>query len=449
LKSIEHTLRNGLLISLLTMCAILWWFSSTVIKDLAEEFIYSRLTHDSEGILSAIQIDINGDTTITNASINSEYDRVFSGHYYLVTQGDGERIYSRSVWDTNLASKPVPLGSVEKWKALGPAGQELLIQATSYKKHQREYTILVAEDLTPIKASLARFHLAFAIMMVITLVLLSYIQHRQLRRSFSTLKPVFEDIKQLERGEKEQLTEDVPAEVQPLVREVNHLISKSNQRLKRSRNALGNLAHALKTPLNIIMSLAEKSEHLPQEFRDDLKTSSTDIRVIIERELKRARLAGSGSASHRFDPNEDLTGLVEVLKRIYEGKHLEFTLEYPSQGIVARLDRDDMMELLGNLLDNACKWARKAVGVEVREAEGDYIEFVVEDDGPGLDSVEQSRVLKRGTRLDENKEGHGLGMSIISEIVDIYSGVFHMSKSARFGGLSTQIRIPLADVASG
>ena len=212
------------------------------------------------------------------------------------------------------------------------------------------------------------------------------------------------------------------------------------QRLERSRNALGNLAHALKGPLNLLVHYFDCDEDPANPTqKKQAKTQVERIRQLMERELKHARLVGRGSHAHLFNPHTELPDLVRVLLQVHRGKSLEINT-HADKGAPAFGDREDMLELLGNLLDNACKWATSNVSCSLSGEE--RIRILVEDDGDGLSDTDIERLTQRGTRLDETIEGHGLGLAISKDIVKLYNGRIHFGRSTELGGLQVQIILP-------
>jgi signal transduction histidine kinase len=254
------------------------------------------------------------------------------------------------------------------------------------------------------------------------------------------LDPVKNDIKRLEHGEIKNLSDDVPAEILPVIQEFNRILILLGQRLDRSRNALGNLAHALKGPLNLLTQYYDTAEEgMDIEQVNQAKTQTERIRQLMERELKRARLAGKDMPVQRFNPKNNLPDLISVLNQIHQNKALDIQYmiadEVPSFG-----DLEDMHELLGNLLDNACKWATSKVRCILTGH--DEIHIIIEDDGRGLSIQELEQLSQRGVRLDETVEGHGLGLSIAKDIVKLYGGQLLFSPSQELGGLKIQIILP-------
>jgi signal transduction histidine kinase len=249
---------------------------------------------------------------------------------------------------------------------------------------------------------------------------------------------LYQDIDRLEAGATGQLTQAVPREFLPLVRKLNGLLAVQTARLERSRQAAGNLAHALKGPLAVLLRALESGMPTPAE-RASARAQLAQIETRIERELRRARLSGAPSAGAWFDADAELGPLIRLLRQIYDDKDLriDWTATHPDP---LPFDREDMLELLGNLLDNACKWARSQVRIEVQVVAG-ACQIVIEDDGPGCPAPALHAILARGARLDERPHGHGLGLSIVREILDLYRGELKLGRSP-LGGLQVRLTLP-------
>jgi signal transduction histidine kinase len=257
-----------------------------------------------------------------------------------------------------------------------------------------------------------------------------------------------QEIKQIETGDRQKLSENVPTEIYPLVKEFNHSLSSMQQRIERSRNALGNLAHALKTPLSLLMQNLEQAQepsqaNNPKHLESALsqaKKQAERIRQLTDRELKRARLAGLGNSAERFDAEQELATLINVLKQAHPNKQLEISCQIANE-VKPFADREDMIELLGNLLDNAFKWAEGHVICHITQ-HTNTINLCIEDDGKGITASALTQLTQRGIRLDESVEGHGLGLAICKDIVNIYNGKIHFEQSVTLGGLSVTVSLP-------
>lgn len=263
------------------------------------------------------------------------------------------------------------------------------------------------------------------------------IQGVVIRRAFRRLDRIRAELQALEAGRISKLDEAVPAEIHPVVTEFNRLLSLMQERLERSRHSLGNLAHALKGPLNLLVQHLDQEADTPASQQARLQAER--IRQLTERELKRARLAGQGNTTQRFDPRLELPVLVDVLAKIHHKSPRCITLDIAPD--ISRFgDREDMLELLGNLLDNACKWAREHVCCQMASVSG-QVQMVVEDDGAGRSTAELQQMAERGVRLDESVEGHGLGLAICKDIVKLYGGTLTFGHSATLGGLKVTVTL--------
>ncbi|OQX15643.1 MAG: hypothetical protein BWK73_06395 [Thiothrix lacustris] len=280
-----------------------------------------------------------------------------------------------------------------------------------------------------------RFKWLFPLLAAAGIALILVIQGIVIRRTFQRLDYIRAELQQLDAGNINKLNEAVPAEIYPIIKEFNHLLSLMQERLERSRNALGNLAHALKTPLNLL------TQHLDAELsatsQQQAQWQAERIRQLTERELKRARMAGLGNTTQRFDPHVELPVLVEVLAQVYHKSPRCITLEI-APTITRFGDREDMLELLGNLLDNACKWAQAEVRCQISSV-ARKVQISVEDDGNGRTEAELRQMAARGVRLDESVEGHGLGLSICKDITNLYGGTLVFERSTRLGGLRVTV----------
>ncbi len=441
MRSLQARLATGLIVSLVLLFLLQWWIVSAAIRYLTESYVASRLQHDKENLLAALLINNeNASASLDPERIDPVYKRVFSGHYYQIRIGETE-LRSRSLWDQALSIPPVKAGDQTTLRAAGPQGQALLLSVGGFRKRDQGVTIAVAEDLSAAEADFRRFQLLYGLVSLAALGVLILAQRRLIVAGLAPLEKVRQEVLSLERGEIGRLREEVPGEVQPLIREINRLLEAMQQRLQRSRNAMGNVAHALKGPLTLLVQLADREEmKTAPSLRQELMERTETIRHLLERELKRARLAGRAQPGQPMALGEEVRHLADALKRIYHEKSLEIACAVPTEPVVIG-DREDMLELLGNLLDNACKWGRHNVSLRLEQgAEGVLI--FVEDDGPGCPPEALQRLSDRGVRIDESTVGHGLGLAIVKEIVTQYSGEIGFGRSERLGGFLVRVKLP-------
>lgn len=401
-------------------------------RESMEAFIASRLAHDAEALIG--RLDTRG-RNIAQA-LSPIYRQPLSGHYFVIRFEDGHELRSRSLWDHAWSIEPLPPGTTAVTRVKGPQEQRLLVWRGGYEKQGVAFTVAAAEDISPVVHALWRFLEIGMLVAIIVAAVFLWVQRALLRRGFQRLETVRADLGRLRRGEAVKLREDVPSEVRPLVREINELIDSWAAHLERSRNALGNLAHALKSPLGLIL---QHSESHPGN--GPVADQAKRIRQLIDRELRRARLAGKSTAARRFAPRRDLADMVATIRTLYAGKDLELDtrVEAPEH---LPFDQEDMLELLGNLLDNAAKWAKRRLRVTLVAKE--ELRIRVEDDGPGVDPTAAEQIMGRGSRLDESMPGHGLGLAIVGDIVGLYGGGLSLVRSQDLGGLAAVVELPLA-----
>jgi signal transduction histidine kinase len=220
------------------------------------------------------------------------------------------------------------------------------------------------------------------------------------------------------------------------VADFNQLLTGWRGYLARSRHAAGNLAHALKTPLSLIMQQSRKHGDTY------LVKQAERMHGLIDRELNRARIAGSALAGRRFRPAADIAELADVIRQLHRDRQLDLQLALDAEDQLP-LDQQDMLELTGNLLENAAKWARHRIRLTLET--GEVMHLVIEDDGPGINRDSRLSILTRGTRLDESEEGHGIGLSIVQEITELYGGTIDLGKSDELGGLRVTVELPLLE----
>ena len=439
MNSLERRLQLGLSLTLVVLIGLMGFIGSQAVRGMTESFVESRLEHDAESLLAAMLIE-PGRVRVRWRRINQIYSQPFSGHYYVIRFDDNHLVHSRSLWDQSLEIPRLTPGETRRQLVSGPSDQQLLLLLNGYQKNGRGFTLGVAEDMTPIYRERDDFIHWFALLGLGGLLTLLLVQSLIVRRSFKRLDKVRDNVQLLEQGKAVELSEDVPIEVLPLVQEFNHLLQLLSQRLERSRNALGNLAHALKGPLNLLTQYFDSEAcDSTNADREQAVLQTERIHLLMERELNRGRLAGQDLSTQRFDPTKEMQDLIAVLQQVHRDKGI--LIEYQVDEFVEPFgDREDMLELLGNLLDNACKWALSKVVCRIEG--GEQIAILVEDDGAGLQDDDIQYLTLRGSRLDENVEGHGLGLAIVGDIVKLYGGSISFSRSSELGGLSIQIFLP-------
>lgn len=432
MKSIQQQLHRQLLITLLLVLTGTLLLLDYGVRQLSQHYILSRLQHDSDSLLAALD-QIDSEWQLPPERLTSAFQPVYSGHYFIIGTPSG-RLTSRSLWDLTIDPDFPAIGHSAFGKLDGPNDQLLLWLAVGADVEGHHIGIWVAEDISELQMLLLWFRLAALFLILVTLAALLYWQRRALRSAFASLDPLQQQIRDLRFGETSVDCQQIPEEVKPLIGEIRRLLKQLETRVSRSRNALGNLAHDMKRPLQQLRLL---SDQLDSQAAQQQGGALDELQRMVERELRRARIVGVSSPGRQTRLGEDLPPLLDILQRIYPGRriHADFAAD---QSLPQ--DRDDMLELLGNLLDNACKYGRQNVWLQLQRYPQGW-QIRVADDGPGIATSDATHLLRRGTRLDESGSGSGLGLAICQDIINSYGGELQLLGRPQ-GGLMVEIELP-------
>jgi signal transduction histidine kinase len=431
--SLQSRLRAGIVVALLVTFGLQYLLVTVAVRRITEDYVETRLARDIDAVLAALTFDAAGVPRLARVPDGHFDEGPYSGRYYQVQVG-AVTLRSQSLWDQALPIEPVEPGASARERIAGPNDQPLLMLRRGFAKDGRELAIEVAEDMSAVDAGLRRFQAWYFAVSGAFLLVLVLLQQWIVRGSLAPLANARIDLEKVTRGDAERLGENVPLEIRPLVREINALLVLLSRRLARSRTLAGNLAHGLKTPLSLLVQLgADDALQIDPAARRRFQEQLAQMRAQVERELNRARLAGDGRGGRRFNPAVDLPPLLTTLEQLYFEKDPLIEVR-GSESASWAVDREDALELLGNLADNACKWCRRRVRITLGDGR-----IHVEDDGPGGDLAGQIESGSRGERLDEAMPGHGLGLSIVHDIVQHYGGRLCFARSVDLGGLDVQV----------
>jgi signal transduction histidine kinase len=264
----------------------------------------------------------------------------------------------------------------------------------------------------------------------------------QVRQGLSRIDNLRSRLTGLQQGQDRRLDGDYPAEIQPLVNDLNALLDHRERAITRAVAKAGDLAHGLKTPLAILAQEAERAVAAGQsEVADAIGQQVDRMRKQIDYHLAHARAAASGVASGaRSSIGESAEGLTRALLRLHAERGLSIHVNVPPDYSV-RVQRQDLDEMLGNLLDNACKWGRSHINIDAAPAGTGFIVITIDDDGTGLKAAMREAVLQRGVRADEAASGSGLGLAIVRDLAELYGGSIALDASPE-GGLRARLRLP-------
>lgn len=448
--------RRRSLAARLVLVASLWSTASLVIagiilvglyRDAVERGFDSQLEVYQKSIIGALAPAAAGEPLNRPENLGEpRFSLPLSGWYWTVTdQASGERVFA----SPSLLGDPLdlpPLGEGERSGSSsmpGPGDDELRVTQRIISFDGKSYLIAVAGRTAGLRQDVR----AFAGQVALTLLVFGFglvsAVFVQVRFGLLPLKKLQASLASVRQGDAERVEEDLPSELAPLAVELNELISSNREVVERARTHVGNLAHALKTPLSVISNEA-RSQGGP--FADKMAEQAGIMRTQVDHHLERARMAAQRRVIGVATPAEPvLTKLARVMERIHDAKGLDILADC-TPGMRFRGEQQDLEEMAGNLMDNACKWARYEVRLTARLTETStagrqFIEIIVEDDGPGLTEEQRKEAVKRGKRLDETVPGTGLGLSIVADLSALYGGSFDLSKSG-LGGLKARLMLP-------
>jgi two-component system sensor histidine kinase PhoQ len=305
------------------------------------------------------------------------------------------------------------------------------------------YSFAVAEEDDGVRAQVTAFRETLLIWLGGAALLLLAVQGIVLRWGLDPLRRVSEDLKRIEQGKTDRLEGNYPGELAPLTSNINSLIRTSRVSQERYRNSLGDLAHSLKTPLAVLQGVVDSED--PSRIREVLEEQVPRMNEIVQYQLKRAATRGRQSLSGKVQVSGVVERLIRTLDKVYRDRGIE-CCSGVGEDIHFAGDSDDLMEVVGNLLENAYKYGRSSVQIrswseEDRTAGGGWFHLVIEDDGPGIDAHQRERVLARGYRADESQKGQGIGLGVAHEIIRLYDGVLEIG-TADLGGARLDVRLP-------
>jgi signal transduction histidine kinase len=309
--------------------------------------------------------------------------------------------------------------------------------ATVIMLHHREYAFLLH--------GIVDAHPPVAIVIVVVCLFAGF---RYVRSGLVPLTALRSRLADVHAGRERRVGGDYPSEVQPLVDDLNALLAHRDAAIQRALARAGDLAHGLKTPLAVLAHEAERARDTGDAQRADSIAAEVErMRRQIEYHLAQARAAASGATpGAQCRVRESVDAVVRTLERLHAARSIAFAVDV-ADPLVVRVQREDLDEMLGNLLDNACKWTRSRVVVWSAERDG-FVQIAVEDDGPGVDAANREAVLQRGVRADEATPGSGLGLSIVRDLAELYGGSIALD-AASIGGLRARLLLPRAASAQG
>ncbi len=450
-------LATAVAVALATVAA--GWTLSTLFRDHVERQFATSLVTQLDQVTARLDLDAEGRPVVDTAALSDpRWGRPYSGLYWQLDRADRAAagpavLRSRSLWDAELRMPLDTLadGQLHVHTIAGPGTATLLVVERTVRLGNDAavpWRVLVAGDLAATRAAADEFDRVLALSLVGLASLLVAGAFAQVAIGLAPLRALRASLQGLHAGRSARLEGRFPAEVQPLVDDFNAVLQRREEVVERSRTHAGNLAHAIKTPLAVMSQAAQAAEAEPNVTRSALARTVTEqvelARRHVDRHLARARAAGSvGMPGVRTELGPVVDGLVNAMGRLHAARDLRIDANIPV-GLAVASEVQDVQEMVGNLLDNACKWARSQVRVSAEARDHGRVRavvIVVDDDGPGIDALSRERALERGARLDESVPGSGLGLAIVLDLAALYEGSLALESSA-LGGLRATLVLP-------
>jgi signal transduction histidine kinase len=408
----------------------------------AEQTMQAELRDHAEELVELSGINDRGAVYLVRHPIDPRFNRSGSGWYWKVSI-DGEKEERSASLDGQ--DFPAPAGRPDQaglmYAAAGPGNQPLQVFAQNLgsPKSVGGALILVAGPTAAIEKSVHSFNKTLAAILALLGLGLVGAVALQVRFGLQPLRQIRRTLSEIRAGRADRLDGQFPSEIKPLAHELNALLDHNTAVIERARVQTGNLAHALKTPLAVLANEADR----PDGGNTEVVQQQTALMAhSIDRYLSRARAAGSREIlGARAEVDSVVAGLSRTLESLYKEREIVITAE-GTDHLVFRGERQDLEEMLGNLMDNACKWARSKVRVRGERMDG-TVRLTIEDNGPGIDDRQLEEVLRRGRQLDESSPGSGLGLHIVHDLIGLYAGSLILTRSP-LGGLSATLEIPSA-----
>ncbi|WP_394152060.1 ATP-binding protein [Vibrio maritimus] len=430
----------------LLLAATLWLSAMTIaagvsIPGLVRDYLISdleiQLGHAMDEIAANLEVNDEGQLVLATRLSDPRFNQPYSGLYWQInTKSDSLR--SRSLWDKTLQTK----GKDKRPHYFGANNEKLIaIKRTLFLPDVSDgVTIVIGQDEDPIDDTLESLTgELWLILGVMVLGILALIVG-QVSWSLRPLGKMQRELKRLRTAEQHSLDEQYPKEIAPLVKDLNALLFHYQELLERARHHAGNLSHALKTPLSV---LKNELESLSEEDRAKLQPQITQIQAQIDYHLGRARMAGAMNIlAVKSSPSERVDAISLAFDKVYAEREIALISELDTDLEVA-VEKADLDEMLGNLLENAYKWSDSLILVHSNDIDDSEVELIIEDDGPGIPLEQCREVTKRGVRLDESTPGTGLGLNIVSEMAHSYRGQLELGES-KMGGLRAVLKLKRA-----
>ena len=435
-----------------TIWIILTLFSAgLLLSDLNEKTNFrafdDRLNLSLETLIGASKIDSSESITVVSTIGDPRYFQPYSGWYWQINDGAKTLARSRSMWDQVFTIDKRLIGGRSQFRSQAQSNNKqikkiekkelhIIQREISFPGYRNPVTFFVSGDTKDYKDNIKKFNNTLRTILIVLGVGLMLAVFLQVNFGLLPLNKIKTALFKIRNGDEKKLQDPYPLEVQPLATEINNLLEHNEKILDRAKTHVGNLAHVLKTPLAVVTN----------ELGNDDKILMSQVQLMkkqIDRYLKKAHLDSVGKVTKdKININELSEKMVKIFRKLYSNKDIKIRSSNNMALVLSSLE--DMEEVIGNIVENACKWGEKIVIIDINKKSEDEFEMIISDDGPGLPENKMNSVFARGFRLDEQTPGTGLGLNIVKDIVEMCKGSVCLAKSKELGGLEVKIILPLS-----
>lgn len=415
----------------------------------AESAMQDRLQGYLFALLAAVDVDAKGNPRFSRNLPDARFDQPGSGLYGRVNQPDqGTTLSSPSLLGIELpAVQNIPVGEYhyDKIQINAEPCYRLAyrVRWETEPGHEVPLDFQISVDLHGYQQQIATYRRNLWGWLGGAIVLLLLVQAGVLHWSLRPLRKVATDLAMIEAGKTERLRGDYPKELQQLTDKLNDLLDHTRRQLTRYRDSLGNMAHSLKTPLAILansLSLKQTDSANTSGSTHEAQEQLQRIRQIIDYQLQRAATAGQTTLGTSTQLKPVVAKVVNAMQKVFADKELRID-SHIDDDFTCQCDEGDILEVLGNLIENACKWCKQEVRITALPFGAGGLEVTIEDDGPGIPAAIREQVLQRGQRADPTMAGHGIGLAMVHEIILLYGGTLKIDTS-NLGGTAIHIQLP-------
>ncbi|MBI5785483.1 MAG: sensor histidine kinase [Rhodocyclales bacterium] len=453
LASLRGSLRFRLLLTTLVWIAasivVAGWGLGSLFRSHVEAQFNADLGVHLDQLTAHLVLDGQGRPTLSVPLSDPRFNRPFGGLYWQIDRlagpampAIGGALRSRSLWDQVLAvPADAPLdGELHRHRIGGPQGIVLGAIERSVRIDEVSLRLIAAADERLMIEPVARFNGVLWLALGVLGLGLAFAAWLQVVVGLAPLRQLRRALGRVRNGDARQLEGSFPTELQPLADEFNSVLTQNAEVVERARTHAGNLAHALKTPLSVLVNAARgREDELARLVAGQVETAQKQVDYHLVRAQAAAAVRMPGV---RTAVGPALEGLVHAMERIYAGRNLQLAIQSTPNDLAFRGEEQDLQEMVGNLLENACKWA--ATRVEISAAiDGDRLDIRIADDGPGIAAEQREAVIRRGARADERVPGTGLGLAIVDDLARLYGGRLTLAASS-LGGLVARLNLPAA-----